>query len=44
MDADGTSAGPLALTGSGALFAGLGALALLVAGGAAFWLRRRRAS
>ena len=42
VDAGGTSGGPLALTGSGALYAGLGALALLVAGGLAFWLRRRR--
>jgi hypothetical protein len=37
------STGPLALTGSGALFAGLGALGLLLAGGLAFFLRRRRA-
>lgn len=42
VDAGGTSGGPLAVTGSGALFTGLGALALLLAGGAAFWLRRRR--
>ncbi|WP_152631132.1 immunoglobulin-like domain-containing protein [Agreia bicolorata] len=34
--------GPLALTGSGALFTGLGALALLLAGGAVFLVRRRR--
>jgi GH43 family beta-xylosidase len=44
VDAGGTSSGPLALTGSGALYTGLGALALLVAGAAAFWLRRSRAS
>jgi hypothetical protein len=35
--------GPLALTGSGALFAGLGALGLLLAGGLAFFFRRRNA-
>ena len=34
--------GSLSQTGSGALFAGLGALALLIAGGAVFLLRRRR--
>jgi GH43 family beta-xylosidase len=39
----GSGGGALSQTGSGALYVGLGALALLLAGGAVFLLRRRRA-